>query len=71
VHLSFEIQDLPDIIRGNARLSLAIVAHITGFFLVGYRSKSPRFFGWKMTLLETAVTVLIGVIVSLLIGGIA
>jgi len=54
----------------NIILSLAIVATVTGFFLVRYRYKKSKVH-WKITLLETAVIVLIPVIVSLLIGGIA
>jgi hypothetical protein len=54
----------------NIILSLAIVGTVAGFFLVRYRSRKSKVH-WKITLLETAVIVMIAVIVSLLIGSVA
>jgi uncharacterized membrane protein YfcA len=51
-------------------LSLAMVATVTVFLLVRYRSRRSKVH-WKITLLETAVIVTIAVIAPLLIGGIA
>ena len=51
-------------------LSLVIVGAVKGFFLVRYRSRKSKVH-WKMTLLETAVIVMIAVVVSLLIGSTA
>ncbi len=51
----------------NMILSLAIVATISGFFLVRYRSRKTRVH-WKITLLETLAIVAIATIASLLLG---
>lgn len=50
--------------------ALAMVGMVAGFFLVRYRSRKSKVH-WKITLLETAVIVMIAVIVSLLIGSTA
>lgn len=54
----------------NIILSLAIVGTVAGFFLIRYRSRKSKVH-WKITLLETAVIVMIAVIVSLHIGSTA
>jgi hypothetical protein len=51
----------------NIVLSLAIVAAVSGFFLVRYRSKKTRVH-WKVTLLETLAIVAIATLVSLVLG---
>jgi len=51
----------------NIVLSLAIVATVSGFFLVRYRSKKTRVH-WKVTLLETLAIVAIATLVSLVLG---
>jgi VIT1/CCC1 family predicted Fe2+/Mn2+ transporter len=51
----------------NLVLSLAIVAVVTGVFLVRYRSRKTRV-NWKITLYETITIVVIATIASLLIG---
>src|SRR4030066_1392016 len=54
----------------NIVLSLAIVAAIVGVFLVRYRSKKTRV-NWKITLIETAVIVVIATLASLLLAPLA
>jgi hypothetical protein len=49
-------------------LSLGLVGTVVGIFLVRYRSQRSKVH-WKVTLLETAVIVVIAVAVSLIIGG--
>jgi len=51
----------------NLIVSLAIVAAISGIFLVRYRSKKTRVH-WKVTLLETLAIVVIATIASLLLN---
>ncbi len=51
----------------NIVLSLAIVATVSGFFLVRYRSKKTRVH-WKVTLLETLAIVAIATLASLILG---
>lgn len=53
----------------NIALSLAIVAVVTGIFLVRYRSTRTKVH-WKITLLETVAIILVATIASLLMGGI-
>lgn len=54
----------------NMIVSLSVVAGVVGIFLVRYRSKKTRVH-WKITLYETIAIVVIAVIASLLLGGIA
>ena len=54
----------------NVIVSLSVVAGVVGIFLVRYRSKKTRVH-WKITLYETIAIVVIAVIASLLLGGIA
>lgn len=54
----------------NIVLSLAIVGAIVGVFLVRYRSKKTRV-NWKITLIETAVIVVIATLASLLLAPLA
>lgn len=54
----------------NILLSLAIVGAIVGVFLVRYRSKKTRV-NWKITLIETAVIVVIATLASLLLAPLA
>jgi len=54
----------------NLIVSLTLVGLVVGVFLVRYRSRRSRVH-WKVTLLETVVIVVIAVVVSLLVGGIA
>ena len=54
----------------NLILSLAIVGAIVGVFLVRYRSKKTRV-NWKITLIETAVIVVIATLASLLLAPLA
>ena len=51
----------------NIVVSLGIVAAVSGFFLVRYRSKKTRVH-WKVTLLETLAIVAIATLVSLILG---
>ena len=51
----------------NTIISLAIVATISGVFLVRYRSRKTRVH-WKITLLETLAIVAIATVASLLLG---
>lgn len=52
----------------NAIISFAMIALVTGVFLVRYRSKRTRVH-WKITLLQTVLIVTIAVAISLLVGG--
>jgi DNA-binding PadR family transcriptional regulator len=54
----------------NIVLSLAIVGAIVGVFLVRYRSKKTRV-NWRITLIETAVIVVIATLASLLLAPLA
>ncbi len=54
----------------NIILSLAVVAVISGVFLVRYRSRKTRRH-WKVTLAETFAIVAIATLASLIIGGLA
>lgn len=54
----------------NIIMSLAIVATVTGYFLVRYCSRKSNVH-WKITHLETIVIVTIAVTASSLIGGTA
>ncbi|HJW65992.1 MAG TPA: hypothetical protein VJ507_04330, partial [Candidatus Bathyarchaeia archaeon] len=54
----------------NIVLSLAIVGAIVGVFLVRYRSKKTRV-NWKITLIETAVIMVIATLASLLLAPLA
>lgn len=54
----------------NVIVSLGVVAGVVGIFLVRYRSRKTRVH-WKITLYETIAIVVIAVIASLLLGGIA
>lgn len=54
----------------NVIVSLSVVAGVVGIFLVRYRSKKTRVH-WRITLYETIAIVVIAVIASLLLGGIA
>jgi hypothetical protein len=51
----------------NTIVSLAVVAAISGVFLVRYRSRKTRVH-WKITLLETLAIVAIATVASLLLG---
>ena len=53
----------------NFFTSLAIVAAISGIFLVRYRSRKTKVH-WKITLAQTVTIVVIATVVSLVIGGI-
>ncbi len=54
----------------NLSISLALVAIISGLFLVRYRSKKTRIH-WKITLLETFAIVALATLASLILGGLA
>jgi uncharacterized membrane protein YfcA len=54
----------------DAIVSLSIVAVIVGIFLVRYRSKKTRV-NWKVTFFETIAIIIVAVVASLILGGIA
>ncbi len=54
----------------DAILSLSIVGVIVGIFLVRYRSKKTRV-NWKITFFETIAIIIVAVVASLILGGIA
>jgi VIT1/CCC1 family predicted Fe2+/Mn2+ transporter len=54
----------------DAIVSLSIVGVIVGIFLVRYRSKKTRV-NWKVTFFETIAIIIVAVVASLILGGIA